>query len=152
AGAGAPALGEAPVVAACRRALHHGQEPGEAADEDPGRTPGDGQRVRVAVLRHEHAGAGVGTGEVDEVELLAVPDLEVLGELALVGDQADRGGQQVDQPVDLPHGVACVLDHPGEAEQAGDARPVVDQAAAVDAAGPGSAAVHTVQPAQHHPR
>ena len=43
-----------------------------------------GERVRVLLLRHERARAAVGVGELDEPELLARVDLEVLGELALM--------------------------------------------------------------------
>src|SRR5205085_2947667 len=73
--------------------------------------------------------------EVDVVELAARPDLEVLGQFGLVRQHAGGDGQDVDEAVDLPHGVAGVLDDAAEAEQVGHDRPVLQQAAPVDAAG-----------------
>jgi hypothetical protein len=90
--------------------------------------------VRVALLRHEHAGAGVRTGEIDEVELLTRPDLQILGQLALARDQAGSRREQADQSVELPHRIPGVLDHSGKAEQSRDVIPVSEQAAAIHAA------------------
>ena len=139
------AIGENQVVAAGGRALGHREEPGQPPDDDPGGTADDGQRVRVAFLRHEHAGSGVGVRQINEVELAARPDLQVLSQFAEPGQQAGRGGQYVDQAIDLPHRVAGVLDHATEPQRVGDEATVREQPGAVDAACAARAAVDPVQ-------
>ena len=83
-----------------------------------------GERVRVLLLRHERARAAVRVGELDEPELLARVDLEVLAELRLVrrGDRERR--QQLQVHVRLPGGVLRVLDQRLTAEQLGEPRTV----------------------------
>jgi hypothetical protein len=100
--------------------------PVEPAEQDARRPPDDGQRVRVALLRHEDARAGVRLGEVDEVELRAGEDLQVLGELVLGEHQAGGAGEHVQERVGLPHRVAGVRDGAVEAQGAGGAVPVVE--------------------------
>ena len=68
------------------------------------------ERVRVLLLRHQRAGAAVGVGELDEAELLARVDLEVLAELALVRRRDRERREQLDVDVGLPGGVLRVLD------------------------------------------
>jgi hypothetical protein len=135
------AVGEDEVVAARRGALGDGEEAGEPPDEHPGCAPHDGQRVRVALLRHQHARPAVAVVQVDEVELAAGEDLQVLGELALVGDHARAGREHRDQVVDPPHGVAGVRDDAVEAERPGQCAAVVLQPGAVHAARPARARV-----------
>jgi hypothetical protein len=64
----------------------------------------------------------VRVGELDEAELLARVDLEVLAELALVrrGDRERR--EELDVDVGLPGGVLRVLDEAVAAEELGEAR------------------------------
>ena len=69
-------------VAAGRRRAAGGEQPGEPADEDAGVGADHAQRVGVALLRHHHAAARVPVRQLDPGELVARPDLEVLGELA----------------------------------------------------------------------
>ena len=132
--AGHLAVGEDEVVAAGRRGLGHRQQPGQPADQGAGRAPDDGQRIRVPLLRHEHAGPAVAVGQGDVVELLTGPDLQVLGQLGLGQGQARGRADHVEQAVDLPHRVTGVLGDGAEAQQGGDVPPVGAQPGAVHAA------------------
>ena len=143
-GTGDLAVGEDEVVGAGARRLDHRKEARQPPDQHPGGAPHDREGVGVALLRHQDAGAGVRAGEIDEVELLAVPDLEVLRQLAQRRSEAGRGGEDVDQAVGLPHRVPGVVDQAVEAQQRRRAVPVEAEAAAVDAARPAGTAVDPV--------
>ena len=78
-------------------------------------------------------------GELEQAELLARVDLEVLAELALVGRGDGQGRQQLDVDVGLPRGVLGVLDEAVAAEQLGEPYPVERPARAGAPPGPGDA-------------
>jgi hypothetical protein len=83
-----------------------------------------GERVRILLLRHERARAAVRVGELDEPELLARVDLEVLAELALVSRGDREGREKLDVDIGLPRGILRVLDDAIAAEQLGEPRTV----------------------------
>src|SRR5207249_7410553 len=112
---------------------------GQVADRLAGLRPDGCERVRVLLLRHECAGAAVRVGELDEAELLARVDLEVLAELCLVrrGDRERR--EQLEVDVGLPGGVLRVLDERLAAQQLSEPVAVERPAGAGAAAGAGDA-------------
>jgi len=83
-----------------------------------------GERVRVLLLRHERARAAVRVGELDEPELLARVDLEVLAELALVRRGDREGRKELEVHVGLPRGVLRVLDDSVAAQQLSESRAI----------------------------
>ena len=137
------------IVASCRRALDDREESGQSTDQYPRRPTDDGEGIGVPLLRHEHTGTGVGAGQLHIVELLAVPDLEVLRQLALVGHEARCYRQQRDQHVGLPHGIPGVLDDPVEAERRRDPSPVGEEPGTVDAPGAAGAQIHRGELGEH---
>src|SRR5439155_6953707 len=97
------------------------------------------ERVRILLLWHQRARAAVGVRELDQTELLAGVDLEVLAELALMrrGDRERREELEVD--VGLPRGVLGVVDEPVAAQQLGESRAIERPARAGTPAGSGDA-------------
>ena len=94
-----------------------------------------GGLTRLRAYRGERAGfffcgisarATVGVRELDQTELLAGVDLEVLAELALVR-RGDREGRRSSRYVGLPRGVLGVLDDSVAAQQLGESRAIDDQ-------------------------
>ena len=98
-----------------------------------------GEGVRVLLLRHQRARPAVRIAELDEPELLARVDLEVLAELALVRGRDREGREQLDVDVGLPRRVLRMLDDPVAAEQLGEPRSVERPARACAATGAGDA-------------
>ena len=82
------------------------------------------ERVRVALLRHQGARARMRVGQLDQAELVARVDLEVLGELREVrgGDRERR--EQLGVHVPLPGGVLRVHHEAVAAEQLGEPRAI----------------------------
>ena len=138
-------VGEDEVVAAGRRVLATASSPECKPIEGPSRAADDRESVRIAFLRHEHARPAVTVGEGHVVELLARPDLQILGELGLGHHQAGRGADHVEQPIGLPHGVPGVLGDAPEAQQGRDVPAVGAQPGAVDAACPARAGIGPLQ-------
>ena len=60
--------------------LEGGEQPGQVADEAPGLAAGELGHVRVLLLRHDGRARGVGVVQGDEVELLGVPDDDLLAQ------------------------------------------------------------------------
>ena len=86
--------------------LEGGEQPGQVADEAPGLAAGELGHVRVLLLRHDGRARGVGVVQGDEVELLGVPDDDLLAQArdvhrdhredeAQLGDDV-AGGRAVD--------------------------------------------------------
>ena len=119
--------------------------PVQPADQRPGRTADDRQGVGIALVRHEHARPAVPVGQGHVVELLARPDLQVLGQLGLGDHQPGGGAHHVEQPVGLPHSVPGVLGDAPEAKQGRDVAAVGAQPGAVYAACPAWAGVGPFQ-------
>ena len=120
-------VGVEPVVGAGGGGQAGGEQPGEAPDQRSGPAPQHRQRVRVALLRHQHARPAQRGVERHVAERGAGEDLEVPGELpdARHGDR--RRGDRVGQGIDRPHRVAGVRADGAEPEQAGEARAVQRQ-------------------------
>ena len=118
--AGHLAAGVEPVVGAGGGGQAGGEQPGEAPDQRPGPAPQHRQRVRVALLRHQHARPAQRGVERHVAERGAGEDLEVPGELpdARHGDR--RRGDRVGQGIDRPHRVARVQADGAEPEQPGE--------------------------------
>ena len=95
-----------------------------------------GERVGILLLRHQRARATVGVRELDQTELLAGVDLEVLAELALVRRGDREGRKELEVHVGLPRGVLGVLDDSVAAEQLGESRAIERPARARTPAGP----------------
>ena len=133
------AVQEVEVVGACRARVQRRERGGEVARGLAGLRADRGERVRVLLLRHQRARAAVRVGELDEAELLARVDLEVLAELALVGRGDRERREQLEVHVGLPGGVLRVLDERLAAEQLGEPRAVERPARAGAAAGAGDA-------------
>ena len=104
------AVQQVEVVGARRARVQRDERGGDVAGGLPGLRADRGERVRVLLLRHQRARAAVRVGELDEPELLARVDLEVLAELALVGRGDRERREQLDVDVGLPGGVLRVLD------------------------------------------
>ena len=98
------------------------------------------QRVRVALLRHQRARARVPVGQLDQPELVARVDLEVLRELREVRGRDRERREQLGVDVPLPGRVLGVRDEALAAEQLGQPRAVERPARAGAAAGAGDAA------------
>ena len=95
-----------------------------------------GERVGILLLRHQRARATVGVRELDQTELLAGVDLEVLAELALVRRGDREGRKELEVHVGLPRGVLGVLDDSVAAQQLGESRAIERPARARTPAGP----------------
>ena len=98
-----------------------------------------GERVGILLLRHQRARAAVRVRELDQTELLAGVDLEVLRELALVRRGDREGREELEVHVGLPRGVLGVLDDLVAAQQLGESHPIEGPARARTAAGPRNA-------------
>ena len=111
------AVGVEQVVGPARGRALGGEHAGRAAEQRAGRAADDGERVRVALLWHQRAGAAERVADVDEAELVAGVELEVLGEAAR-GGGGQRGVEgRLGDVVGAPHRVAGVGDRGVEAEQ-----------------------------------
>ena len=113
----------------------------QLARRDPRLGPDDGERVGVALLRHQGARAAVAVGQGHGGELLAGEDLQVLPELRAVRGRGGHRRGQLDVGVGLPHRVLRVRHHARAPQQVGQAGAVERPARAGAAAGPGDAQV-----------
>ena len=104
------AVQEVEVVGASRAGVQRRERGSQVAGSLAGLRADRGERVRVLLLRHQRARAAVRVGELDEPELLARVDLEVLAELALVRGRDRERREQLDVDVRLPGRVLRVLD------------------------------------------
>src|SRR4051794_3744668 len=112
------------MVRARRAAVQRDDRTGQVACGLPGLRADRGERIRVLLLRHQRARAAVRVRELDQAELLARVDLEVLAELTLVRRGDRERGEQLDIDVRLPGGVLRVLDDAFAAEQLRETRAV----------------------------
>ena len=84
------------LVVAARQAFHRGEEPGQPADRAPGLAAHQLHRIGVLLLRHQAAAGRDPIVEIDEPELLAAENDDVLGQPADV-DHAQRHGWRNDE-------------------------------------------------------
>ena len=96
--------------------------------------------VRIALLRHQGAGARVAVGQLDQAELVAGVDLEVLCELREVRGRDRERREQLGVDVPLPGGVLRVLHQTLAPEQLRQPGAVERPARARAPADPGDAA------------
>ena len=135
------------MIGACRAGVQRRDRRGQITGRLAGLRTDRGESVRVLLLGHERARAAVRVGELDQPELLAGVDLEVLGELALMGGRYRERREQLDVHVGLPGGVLRMLDQPVAAEQLGKTGPVERPTRAGTATGTGDAhPQHGVRP------
>ena len=107
---------------------------GEPADLHAGHAANEGQRVRVLLLRHDHADARVAVGQLDEARTPGSPRSEVLGEtVELTQERGDRppSPRRADRPATWRR--ACWRSRP-RSRAAPQPLAVERQAGAVDAA------------------
>ena len=97
------------VIGARGAGVQGGQRGRHVARRLAGLRADDGQCVGVLLLRHERAGAAVPVGELDQPELLAGVDLEVLPHLAEMRGRDRHRREQLDVDVGLPGGVLGVV-------------------------------------------
>ena len=108
------------MVGSSRAGVQCRERGGEVAGGLAGLGADRRERVRVLLLRHQRARTAVRVGELDEAELLARVDLEVLAELRLVGRGDRECCEEIEVDVGLPGGILCVLDERLAAEKLGE--------------------------------
>ena len=98
------------------QALQGGQQTGQIADESAGLAAGELGDIRVLLLRHDGGAGGIAVVELDEGELLGVPDDDLLGQAGDV--HAGHGGHEREFGHEITCGGAVdgVVGHAGEAE------------------------------------
>ena len=133
------AVQQVEVIGARRAGVQSGERARDVAGGLAGLRADRGERVGVLLLRHQRARAAVRVGELDEAELLAGVDLEVLAELALVRRGDREGREELEVHVGLPRRVLGVLDDLVAAEQLGESGAIERPARACASAGAGDA-------------
>ena len=118
-----------------RQPLHDGQERVQVAVHPPGLAADQLGHVGVLLLRHHGAARAVGVRQLDEPELLARPQDQLVGHAAQVHEEDGGRGQELQHEVPVAHGVDAVPGYPREAQELGHVGPVDGKGGARQGAG-----------------
>jgi hypothetical protein len=103
------------LVVGERLALHERDQAHQVPHHAPRLAARELGHVGVLLLRHDGAARGEAVGNLDEAEVLAHPQDQLLAQAADVHHAQARGGAEFDGKVAVAHGVQAVLAHAGAA-------------------------------------
>ena len=108
------------LVVGQRQALHDGEQGHQIAVDPTGLAAHQLGHVGVLLLGHDGGAGGIGVVQINELELPAAPQDDLLGEAATGASCTDgAGAQKLNGVVPVRHGVQAVLGGLGEAQQLG---------------------------------